>query len=163
MTFSLFLKLFLCRFFFHFSGHGGRVKDDNGDEDDGYDETIYPVDFEKFEGESGQIRDDKMHDLLIKPLCEGCRLTCIFDSCHSGTALDLPFVYSTKGVIKDSNLFKDAGKGLLSAGISYVSGDTQRAISSLLEMGKGIFNARDVEEENRQRNYSAADVIMFSG
>lgn len=139
------------------------MKDVSGDEDDGYDETIYPVDFNKFEGESGQIIDDDMHDLLVRPLCEGCRLTCIFDSCHSGTALDLPFVYSTKGVIKDQNIFKDAGKGLISAGISYASGDTQRAISSLIELGKGIFNARDVEEENRQRNFSAADVIMFSG
>lgn len=151
------------RFFFHFSGHGGRVKDIHGDEDDGYDETIYPVDFATFEGESGQIVDDTIHDLLVRPLCEGCRLTCIFDSCHSGTALDLPFVYSTKGVIKDTNLFKGAGKGLLSAGMSYVAGDTQRAISSLIELGKGIFSARDVEEENRQRNFSAADVIMFSG
>ncbi|KAG2196712.1 hypothetical protein INT47_009622 [Mucor saturninus] len=150
-------------FFFHFSGHGGRIKDIHGDEDDGYDETIYPVDFATFEGESGQIVDDTIHDLLVRPLCEGCRLTCIFDSCHSGTALDLPFVYSTKGVIKDTNLFKGAGKGLISAGMSYVAGDTQRAISSLIELGKGIFSARDVEEENRQRNFSAADVIMFSG
>lgn len=121
-----------------------------------------------------------MHDILVRPLCKGSRLTCIFDSCHSGTALDLPyvknmyaarhgtdqsirFVYSTKGVIKDQNLFKDAGKGLISAGISYASGDTQRAISSLIELGKGIFAARDVEEEQRQRNFSEADVIMFSG
>lgn len=73
------------------------------------------------------------------------------------------FVYSTKGVIKDQNLFKDAGKGLISAGISYASGDTQRAISSLIELGKGIFSAREVEEEQRQRNFSEADVIMFSG
>lgn len=46
------------RFFFHYSGHGGRVKDTDGDEDDGYDETIYPVDFQQYEGESGQIVDD---------------------------------------------------------------------------------------------------------
>ncbi|KAK4515944.1 PlsC domain-containing protein [Mucor velutinosus] len=150
-------------FFFHYSGHGGRVRDEEGDEDDGYDETIYPVDFDSYEGTSGQIIDDQMHDILVRPLCKGSRLTCIFDSCHSGTALDLPFVYSTKGVIKDQNLFKDAGKGLISAGISYASGDTQRALSSLIELGKGIFAARDVEEEQRQRNFSEADVIMFSG
>jgi hypothetical protein len=47
-----------CRFFFHYSGHGGRVADTDNDEDDSFDETIYPLDFEKFEGESGQIRDD---------------------------------------------------------------------------------------------------------
>lgn len=64
--------------------------DTSGDEDDGYDETIYPVDHDKYKGESGQIVDDLMHDIMVKPLVEGCRLTCIFDSCHSGTALDLP-------------------------------------------------------------------------
>lgn len=47
-----------CRFFFHFSGHGGRVHDVHSDEDDSFDETIYPLDFEQFEGESGQIKDD---------------------------------------------------------------------------------------------------------
>lgn len=29
--------------FCHYSGHGGRLVDDNGDEDDGYDETLIPV------------------------------------------------------------------------------------------------------------------------
>ena len=29
--------------FCHYSGHGGRLPDDNGDEDDGYDETLIPV------------------------------------------------------------------------------------------------------------------------
>ena len=38
--------------FVHYSGHGGFVEDDDGDEDDGYDETMIPVDFER----AGQIR-----------------------------------------------------------------------------------------------------------
>lgn len=29
--------------FCHYSGHGGRLPDDNGDEEDGYDETLIPV------------------------------------------------------------------------------------------------------------------------
>jgi hypothetical protein len=29
--------------FCHYSGHGGRVRDDNGDEEDGYDETLIPL------------------------------------------------------------------------------------------------------------------------
>lgn len=65
-------KIFLCmyifvrvltilfRFFFHYSGHGGRVSDIHSDEDDSFDETIYPLDFDQFEGESGQIKDDVM-------------------------------------------------------------------------------------------------------
>jgi hypothetical protein len=40
--------------FFHFSGHGGQTEDLDGDEEDGYDETIYPVDFKR----AGMIVDD---------------------------------------------------------------------------------------------------------
>ncbi|KAG0163629.1 Ca(2+)-dependent cysteine protease [Apophysomyces sp. BC1015] len=145
------------------SGHGGSVKDVSGDEDDGFDETIYPLDFEQYEGESGQIIDDALHDLLVEPLCAGSRLTAIFDSCHSGTVLDLPYVYSTKGVIKGQNLFKDAGMGLLSAGMAYASGDKNRALTSLISLGQQLMNTRDVEEQNREENSSKADVIMFSG
>lgn len=41
-------------FFLHFSGHGGQKRDTDGDEDDGYDETIMPVDFQT----AGEIVDD---------------------------------------------------------------------------------------------------------
>ena len=75
--------------FFHFSGHGGQTEDLDGDEEDGYDETIYPVDFKQ----AGMITDDEMHFLMVKPLPPGCRLTAIFDCCHSGSALDLPYEY----------------------------------------------------------------------
>lgn len=40
------------------------------------DETIYPVDFKT----AGQMTDDEMHDLMVRPLPQGCRLTAIFDS-----------------------------------------------------------------------------------
>jgi hypothetical protein len=75
--------------FFHFSGHGGQTEDLDGDEEDGYDETIYPVDFKQ----AGMIVDDEMHDIMVRPLPPGCRLTAIFDCCHSGSALDLPYEY----------------------------------------------------------------------
>lgn len=150
-------------FFFHYSGHGGRVADLDGDEDDGYDETIYPLDFESFEGQSGQIIDDDMHEIMVRPLPKGCRLTAIFDSCHSGTVLDLPYIYSTKGQIKDNNVFKHAGMGFLSAGMLYASGDREGALSSILSLGKEIMESRQVSDEVRGRNTSLADVIMFSG
>lgn len=40
--------------FVHYSGHGGRVVDTSGDEEDGYDSTLIPVDFKN----AGQIVDD---------------------------------------------------------------------------------------------------------
>lgn len=36
------------------SGHGGQVKDRNGDEKDGYDEVIFPLDYQR----AGYIVDD---------------------------------------------------------------------------------------------------------
>ena len=57
---------------------------------------IYPVDFRT----EGHIVDDEMHLIMVKSLQPGVRLTAIFDSCHSGSALDLPYIYSTQGVLK---------------------------------------------------------------
>jgi hypothetical protein len=82
--------------FFHYSGHGGQVPDKDGDEVDGLDEVIYPVDYKK----AGLIIDDEMHRIMVKSLPAGCRLTAIFDSCHSGTALDLPYIYHSNGRLK---------------------------------------------------------------
>lgn len=82
--------------FFHYSGHGSRTEDLDGDELDGYDEIIMPVDYKK----RGHILDDELHSTMVKPLPPGCRLTAIFDSCHSGTVLDLPYVYTPSGRLK---------------------------------------------------------------
>ncbi|KAG1730429.1 Metacaspase-1 [Suillus paluster] len=84
--------------FFHYSGHGGQVPDQDGDEVDGLDEVIYPVDYKK----AGIIVDDEMHRIMVKSLPTGCRLTVSLNSCHSGTALDLPYVYHPNGRLKGS-------------------------------------------------------------
>lgn len=72
--------------FTHYSGHGGKLRDDDGDEKDGYDETLVPVDF----ASSSQIRDDDVFTTLIGPMPKGVVMTSVFDCCHSGTVLDLP-------------------------------------------------------------------------
>ena len=77
--------------FFHFSGHGGQVRDHSGDEADGYDETIVPCDYKR----AGQITDDELFKILVKDLPEGCKLTAVMDCCHSGTGLDLPYDYQS--------------------------------------------------------------------
>ena len=41
-----------------------------------------------------------MNALLVQRLPPGVRLTAIFDSCHSATALDLPYIYDCDGNIK---------------------------------------------------------------
>jgi hypothetical protein len=73
------------RLFIHYSGHGSYTIDRNGDERDGRDETICPVDYST----KGMIVDDELKKILVNPLKKGAKLTCLFDCCHSGTVLDL--------------------------------------------------------------------------
>ncbi|KIV96383.1 hypothetical protein PV10_00264 [Exophiala mesophila] len=145
--------------FFHYSGHGGQTPDLDGDEEDGYDEVIYPVDFRS----AGHIVDDEMHRIMVMSLQPGVRLTAIFDSCHSGSALDLPYVYSTQGVLKEPNLAKEAGQGLLSIVSSYARGDLGGMASTAMGLFKKATTGNSTYERNKQTKTSPADVIMWSG
>ncbi|GER49404.1 metacaspase 1 [Striga asiatica] len=73
---------------FHYSGHGSRQRNYNGDEVDGYDETLCPLDFET----QGMIVDDEINASIVRPIPHGAKLHAIIDACHSGTVLDLPFL-----------------------------------------------------------------------
>ncbi len=79
--------------YFHFSGHGQQVADDNGDELDGYDEAIVPINspihFEEgvYEGEN-LLRDEELGELLDEvrlKLGPKGNLQVVLDACHSGT------------------------------------------------------------------------------
>lgn len=147
--------------FFHYSGHGGQEEDKDGDEADGMDDCIYPVDFQQ----SGSIIDDILHDVMVKPLPAGCRLTAIFDSCHSGTVLDLPFVYRAKdGGLKEYNIWKESSGDAMNIVMGYATRDPMEMFNG----AKNIFNrvtahSSGNSEEIKKQKMSAADVIMFSG
>jgi len=92
--------------FFYFSGHAFQIEDLNGDELDGFDECICAMDYlgddpSPTSDTPGVIVDDTMHDIMVKPLPPGCRLTAIFDSCHSGTLLDLSHIYDSNGDVEE--------------------------------------------------------------
>ena len=71
--------------YLHYSGHGSYVQDLSGDESDVRDESIHLLD--------GNVTDDDLKKILVEPLSEGAQLFCIFDSCHSGSVLDLKYCY----------------------------------------------------------------------
>ena len=73
---------------FHYSGHGSRQRNSRGNEVDGYDETLCPLDFET----QGMIVDDDINATIVRPLPLGVKLHAIRDAGHSGTILDLPFL-----------------------------------------------------------------------
>ena len=74
----------------YFSGHGFQQPDLDGDETDGLDETLVPVDVRVDSGQvvRGMITDDEI-GLLLDRLADR-RLVVLVDACHSGT--------STRGV-----------------------------------------------------------------
>lgn len=76
--------------FLHYSGHGGQVQD-NRNRSTGFDDTIVPVDFEQ----NGQIPSGVLHQHLVTNLAPSSTLFVILDCCHSGSAIELPFVYRT--------------------------------------------------------------------
>ncbi|CEL94207.1 unnamed protein product [Vitrella brassicaformis CCMP3155] len=166
--------------FFSYSGHGGQQRDTDGDEKDGYDETLIPVDFK----EHGMIVDDKVYEYLVKPLPKGCRLTIILDCCHSGTACDLPYLFKAT----EENC-KNWWEGIPQM-ILNTKWDTKNFQNLLMQggaMGLQIyqkyrdFKAREAEEAASAANggddgepeeakfyregtkNSLAEVIMFSG
>ena len=79
--------------FFHYSGHGQQVADNNGDENDGYDEALVPYDSPMryiegvYEGKN-LIRDEELGDALDEvraKLGPSGNLLAVIDACHSGT------------------------------------------------------------------------------
>ena len=140
-------------------GHGGQTEDLDGDEEDGYDEVIYPVDFRQ----AGHIVDDEMHRVMVQSLQPGVRLTAIFDSCHSGSALDLPYIYSTQGILKEPNLAKEAGQGLLGMVSAYARGDMGGVANTAMSFFKKATRGDEAYEKNKRTKTSPADVIMWSG
>lgn len=72
--------------FFCYSGHGSNTRDKNGDETDGYDELIVPIDLKP-------IIDDVLKEIIQKCLKPNVTLFAMFDSCFSGTVLDLKYQY----------------------------------------------------------------------
>ncbi len=76
---------------FYYAGHGSQLRDDNGDEIDGADETLFLHDsLTRVEPGSSfriaQLRDDEFNQMLGRLYKKTTNLTVILDSCHSGTA-----------------------------------------------------------------------------
>ena len=79
---------------FHYSGHGHRITDDNGDELDGYDEVLVPygapgdLHAVNYHGER-HIRDDELGarlDVLRHKVAPGGAVLVTIDACFSGSA-----------------------------------------------------------------------------
>ena len=103
--------------FFHYSGHGGSIIDVDGDEADGLDETICPIDYET----NGMITDDTIREELAVKVPKNGKLFCIIDACHSGTALDLLWTVKP-GFFGSFNLYKTGSYVPTQGDVAMISG-----------------------------------------
>ncbi|KAJ4475652.1 peptidase C14 [Lentinula aciculospora] len=159
--------------FFHYSGHGGQRTDRDGDEIDYKDESIFPVDSipptnasEKqiLAARRNVIIDDELHLYLVSPLPPGARLTTIFDSCHSGSVLDLPFMYSAaSGKLKEGEFLAEqdvetAGEMRKGRGVLAVEKTEKWKIKEKLFEMKDILEAtKDILHETEEKLFVEKD------
>lgn len=72
--------------FFYYSGHGSYTYDRNNDETDGRDEMLVSSDLQA-------VLDDELKTIIQSHLSSEITIIGLFDSCHSGTILDLKYNY----------------------------------------------------------------------
>ncbi|KAI8814097.1 caspase domain-containing protein [Cladochytrium replicatum] len=100
-------------FFFGYSGHGAYVQ--------------------RYQDVNGFICDDDMHAIMLKNLPEGCTFVSVFDCCHAGSVLDLPYTARLDGNLQLQVVDnKNAGK------VDFIRTNTHDAI----EAAKQRFGAR---------------------
>ncbi len=77
--------------YLHFSGHGTRQTDPDGDESDGLDEVFLPADTARAAADTGLIAnalvDDEIGRAVDAIRAKGADVWLVLDSCHSGTGL----------------------------------------------------------------------------
>jgi hypothetical protein len=142
----------------HYSGHGTRLRDINGDESDGADEAIVPCDYMK----AGMIVDDELFN-LIRPA--KCTLILCFDSCHSGSVCDLQYSinYNNGGLSKvvNSSKFISTNNIIMFSGCRDVQTSAD-SYDSLAKQGVGAFTNALIETL-RANSHNVDLLKLFAG
>ncbi|KAK5136745.1 hypothetical protein LTR08_002041 [Meristemomyces frigidus] len=161
--------------FLHYSGHGSQVHSENY-RASGFDDTIVPVDYV----ENGMIPSGILHRTLVTHLPPNSSLFIVFDCCHSGSAVELPYVYRTD---EDGNVSMldniQAGMRLVGAASRLVEGgftvgklnDAESLLAGATSFFKGLSHQQEVDryglgESDTLDAYAsegAKNVCMYSG
>lgn len=145
---------------FSFSGHGSQVKDRDGDESDGFDETILPVDYKR----AGQIIDDELY-AIVRRVARGARLTVLLDACHSGTGLDLPYQHDVFGTgsgqrVQGTGKNPSLTSGLFGVAGALLNGNANSAFAQGLNLaGYG----KKKKKKHTGPDPHAGEVLLFAG
>lgn len=111
--------------FFHYSGHGANIRDASGDETDGRDEVLVPLDFKT----KGVISDDWILENLASKVPSGVTLWAFTDCCHSGSILDLKFNFRSNCTLR---------QGTISKGMPYVPSQWTDSYAFVVERSRDV-------------------------
>jgi hypothetical protein len=100
--------------FFLYSGHGTCTTDLNNDEVDGQDELIVPINATNIKS---CILDDELNQIIKNNLKPGVKLFALFDSCFSGTILDLKYNFDNlDNITVNPNIVDSLGQVFMISG-----------------------------------------------
>ena len=84
---------------FSFSGHGTQLINFENSEHDGCDESLV---MSKPDNDGYYVTDDELFE-VFQQLKPGQKMFCIIDTCHSGTMLDLQYIFMKNTLEKNNN------------------------------------------------------------
>merc|ERR1712098_365264 len=124
-------------FWFGYSGHGSQKWTDDSTEEDGKNECICPVDHSQ-----GMIDDDWLNGHLASKIPHSFEAFFMLDACHSGSAMDLPYVYKNGSFRRDNRIKTAAhvnGDGSTPGKVVFLSGcgDSQTSKDLSWAIGDG--------------------------
>lgn len=136
-------------------------------------DTIVPVDFQ----ERGQINSDLLHQHLVSALPPNSTLFVVLDCCHSGSALQLPFVYksdddgnvSVLDNVKEGMRLMAESADILNGGFSFAKlAEAKDLYAGATDFFRGLRHRNDPEGLGNSQyagdyGNEAKTVTMFSG
>jgi hypothetical protein len=113
--------------FLFYSGHGSYTSDRNSNETTGYDQMIVPIDLQP-------IVDDELKIIINKYLKKGVLLIALFDSCFSGSVLDLKYQWidslDTDNLTENLNENETIGNVIMISGSSDIQTSADAVINN---------------------------------
>lgn len=91
------------------AGGQGVEEEEDEDEEDGKDEALIPSDF----GVSGQAITDDIIFEIIRQMNPKTQVVIVFDCCHSGTMADLPYTWTSDGMMRADRYSKPTNAKVL--------------------------------------------------
>ena len=119
-----------------YSGHGSQMTDREGDEPDGFDETIVPYDSGRGSHENRDITDDEIYAWLLRVTQQTPFVTLLFDCCHSGTISRDLFGAASRWVEPDTRPITELPSSPVSSEVTRALNDEAAGPSGWLPLGE---------------------------